>query len=408
MIKNSSNIWIFVYSPVFYGNTFYYQVVNASDSFNNFLIDKTEVKKFIFSRDNSPPIVKAAYFILNNDFNPTNLTFYAEIIENRSGVNEVILEYIFEEINDSLTGEGAGIAKTRNQFKTVNLDFLNFSDNYQLFTITIPFSQNETNWKVIYRISTSDQHGNTNENAFSVDSNQAKKDVIIFVKKTTFESLTLGRIFPYLFLTSIITILCFGFLTFLYSYHTKKPSNAVFDENLIKANLNKITEDEIRFNLNVHTYGVVLAFFDQQEGPVPVMYSPKLLEKDSAMMTNLIFRAFNNCDFSSDLKKLNQAFFNFITRKKHMNVLAYTFSLHRPKARNKREHYCVCLLINPANYPTVIQLTNLISRRIKKTHRIIDKHQHNQKKILYELSNLRKFITRLILTSENAYKKFKS
>ena len=408
MSKNSSNIWIFVYSPVFYGCTFYYQVVNASDSFNNFLIDKTEVKKFIFNRDNSPPIVKAAYFIPNTDSNPTNLTFYAKVSENGSGVNEIILEYNFEEVNDSRTGEGAGTDKTYSQSRTVKMTFLNFSDNYQLFTTTIPFSQNDSNWKVIYRISTSDQHGNINENAFSVDSSQAEKDTIIFMKNMTIESLPLDKILPYLFLTSIMTILCFGFLTFLYSRYFKKPSNTVFDENLINRNLNKVTDDAIKNYLNVHTYGVVLAVFEEHIGPIPVLYSPKSLEKDSAMILNLIFRAFSNCDFSPDLKKQNQAFFNFATRKKHMNVLAYTFSLYRSKARNRREHYCVCLLINRVNYPTVIQLTNLLSRRIKKTQRIIDKHQHNQKKILYELSNLREFITRSILTSEKTYKQFKN
>lgn len=45
----------------------------------------------------------------------------------------------------------------------------------------IPFSQNKTNWKVMYFISTSDKSGNFNENAFQIDPRQAEKDQILYI-----------------------------------------------------------------------------------------------------------------------------------------------------------------------------------------------------------------------------------
>ncbi|MHA2245648.1 MAG: hypothetical protein ACXADY_11845 [Candidatus Hodarchaeales archaeon] len=120
--------------------------------------------------DKAPPRVLNAYFELNDELDPTNLTFYAEVQDLGSGIAEVILYYYFQTSSelDQMGGNGAALLQD-------DLDWLkapmmaqvsNETDQFILYMVTVDFVYATSNLDIIYRISTEDKAGNVNPFAF--------------------------------------------------------------------------------------------------------------------------------------------------------------------------------------------------------------------------------------------------
>ncbi|MFX0124995.1 MAG: hypothetical protein ACFFAE_15290, partial [Candidatus Hodarchaeota archaeon] len=130
---------------VIYSDTLY--TISSSLSFN------------LFVKDEAPPRIVDTLCILNS----TNLMFYCEIEEYGSGIADVTLYYCFEpveEIETSYIGGGASIAQTEHHLSMIRH---NKTITSVFYIITIPFHHNKSNWKVIYRIISSDNDGNSNK-----------------------------------------------------------------------------------------------------------------------------------------------------------------------------------------------------------------------------------------------------
>lgn len=101
--------------------------------------------------DNVLPLVLIVeYFWDEADL--TNITFIAEIVENGSGVAEVILYYYFRPIN----GENG-----RSNFENATMSHLDGT----LWRADVPFNP-DSSVEILYRVSVTDNAGNINSNAF--------------------------------------------------------------------------------------------------------------------------------------------------------------------------------------------------------------------------------------------------
>ncbi len=120
--------------------------------------------------DKAPPRVLNAYFEMNDELNPTNLTFYAEVQDLGSGIAEVILYYYFRtsgELNQ-MGGNGAALLQDDlDWLKTpMTTQVSNETDQFVLYMVTVDFVDATSNLDIIYRISTEDEVGNINPAAF--------------------------------------------------------------------------------------------------------------------------------------------------------------------------------------------------------------------------------------------------
>jgi len=125
-------------------------------------------KSYIFTiEDSTPPRVKDTY-IKNLEQDPTKITFCAEIQEFDSGIEKVILYYYFKAINKT-EAEPIGFGSSLNHDEVQKwrlVEMLSDSientngETIQIYSATIPFIQNKTNWKIIYKIETVDKNGN--------------------------------------------------------------------------------------------------------------------------------------------------------------------------------------------------------------------------------------------------------
>ncbi|MFW9903504.1 MAG: DUF2341 domain-containing protein [Candidatus Thorarchaeota archaeon] len=137
--------------------------IGCTKSFNYTIIDRT------------PPRVIDTYFEEVNQ-NPTNITFYADIQEFGLGVEKVFLLYCFETCNKT---EQVGIGSSTSQegLKWYKVEMLFDSEKItsngkiQVYSVTIPFNQNGTDWNLFYGIETVDKDGNKNDFTF------AKKEI---------------------------------------------------------------------------------------------------------------------------------------------------------------------------------------------------------------------------------------
>ena len=404
MVQNSVGLWIYQYSLTNWGDYFLYQITNASDVFCNSLTTASATKDVICKTENIPPRVTNAYYLLDDEYKPSEITFYAEVEENGSGIDEVILYYYFEAVDSNVSEAGLGSGGSQEiklQWHQASMEFYEKSGVLDIYSVTVPFPQNRTHWKVLYQISTVDENGNNAVQAFQTDLHLKEKEIIISYPSE--KELVLFSDMQFFLLILISAILAtIGILT-VYNRLFQRPEIIGLDKNLVMKNVDKVSKVELLSALNTHTLGIVISFFDEQSGPTPLFVTPKSLE-DSNMILRLSFRAFSNCEFTTDFEEVNQAIFNFTdARQASIKVISYSFALNRPHARAGQQNITLSILMRPPVFPIFNQFTEVLSGRIRKIHKLLDKHPDEKFKIIHELIDMRELISRVILSFSKIY-----
>lgn len=384
-----------------YPNTELIVKIQVVTELKNYSQNATITSTFMFTfmaEDTAPPRVKNAFYVLNDKFNPTNLTFYAQIEEYGSGVDEIILYYHFEGANlDSNGGVGSFILEEETLWLQKEMKFQNQTGKLAIYSVTVPISQNGTDWKVIYYVSTTDKRGNVNENAFQIDPQQAEKDIIHYHAQegVTPSPETLLFLFSVIISIAIISV---G-TSMIYTKYSSKSELRSFDKDLVMKNIHQVSNIDLATALDKHTVGITISTFDENMGPTPLMVTPKSLEKDTGFLFKIAFRSFSNCEFVPGLKDMNQATFNFTHSDKPLvKVLAYSFALDRPQHRGGQENITLSILIYPTYFSIVNQFIDNIVGQIKTIHKLLDSNPEDKRAPLLNMTNIRELISKIILS----------
>ncbi|MHA2203218.1 MAG: hypothetical protein ACW991_05970, partial [Candidatus Hodarchaeales archaeon] len=110
--------------------------------------------------DTAPPRIVDAYFVPDEEINPNALTFYCELEEYGSGVDQVILFYYFEAVDEVPSNNGGSGSAIEQTYTQIPMTKHNETAASIYYGISVPFSPNGTNWKVIYQIQATDNAGN--------------------------------------------------------------------------------------------------------------------------------------------------------------------------------------------------------------------------------------------------------
>ncbi|MHA2226245.1 MAG: LamG-like jellyroll fold domain-containing protein [Candidatus Hodarchaeales archaeon] len=399
MIQNEGSQWKFHYSSANYGETLYYQIMNASDILGNTLNSGTQEKTIILNYDNIPPKILNVYFVTNDDLSPTNATFYAEVVEFGPGIDQILLFYYFEEVKETsgTGGFGATSYQTGNSpWLQAEMSLNSVTDNSYVYSASIPLPQEGITWKVNYHIVTIDSSGNIDNNAFTVDPTERKTIIIVS---------SIPSVDPLLIILSfLVAILGTVIFTTAVLKYFQKPEILGLDENLVLDHIKHLKKEEVRKATYNHTLGIVISIFDDKTGPVPLFVIPKSIDDDQNMLFSLCFRAFSNCEFTVSLDDINQAQFNFkMNIKRQIKSLSYTFALHRPEARNNVHNISISLLVFQDVFPIVNYFGDLLAARIRIIQHILDKEPNEKKKIFFKMIELREFISEIILAYQRIY-----
>ncbi|MFX1505314.1 MAG: LamG-like jellyroll fold domain-containing protein [Promethearchaeota archaeon] len=342
--------------------------------------------------DKAAPRVRDAFFILNNEHIPTEITFYAKIEEYGSGVENVILNYYFDPVSG---GTGAAVFQSE---QSVLMIQTNQTNDQEIYTATVLFQQNESNWRVIYRIKTQDKAGNINPIAFDIlaDPSRVERDLL------TYTSVGLPPMIVMVLIITTIMVAIFGSL--LYMKFIRKPKIVGLDTELILSRINKIDVNLIQNSLNYHSLGIVISFFDQRHGPIPIIVEPEILKDNFLALVRLSDQSFSSCGFVKDFTKEKMATFDFeISSNTEFGILSYAFSLNRPEARGGIENITLNILIYSGLFSLVNQFSEEILPKIHEIHILMDNHPTKKDEIIMRVRLLRQLISGIILSYERVY-----
>ncbi|MFX0184998.1 MAG: hypothetical protein ACFE95_18090, partial [Candidatus Hodarchaeota archaeon] len=382
--------------------------VITSVNYNDVSFNIYSILRFnITIEDTAPPRVLDAFFVPNEDINPTNLTFYAHIQEYGAGISEINLLYFFESVDKSgQPPEGSGASINQNQIHSwlnAQMVFHNTTtlqgEVLQVYRITVPFSQNKTNWKVIYRVNTSDNAGNVNPLAFDIltrDPDRVDRDIVFF---------TPPGINPTLVLIIVGVTLLLAFAgSIVYVKFIRKPEIVGLDKDLVLKSLSEVSEAEVMESLDAHTIGVVISFFDQRHGPIPIIVIPEILRDNFPKLVELSDRSFSGTGFSDDFNSEITSSYDFVLAQGlRTKVMSFGFALERPEARGGQENLTANILIHSDLFPLANQFLDEIQEKVHAIHVLMNTKESEKEQIRKKVFALRRLVTSIIISYERIY-----
>jgi hypothetical protein len=117
--------------------------------------------------DKAPPRIIEIFYQFDDENNPKNITFYAQIKELGSDVSNATLFYRYELINISNGGNGASFHQEELWFEAP-MTFHNTSGSFTFYSVTIDFIP-ESDMKIVYWVQASDNQGNVNVQPLTVN-----------------------------------------------------------------------------------------------------------------------------------------------------------------------------------------------------------------------------------------------
>jgi hypothetical protein len=399
-IDEGENNWSFNFAidDYHYLNTILKVTIKASSKVNNteFIIFSTLSFQFTLD-DKAPPRVQNAFFTKNDDVNPTNLTFNADIEEYGSGIAEIILYYYYQPVNNSNGGEGAEVAQMEQNWCEISMNFLNSSEGISRYAVTVPFVHNNSNVDILYYISTQDNEGNINTNAFDIrDYPQRIND-----QRFIFTSPGLPQ---WVLLAAALVIAVIFMGTVVYVRFIRKPELVGLDKELVLNKISEVHESEIMDALDAHTIGIMISFFDQRHGPIPIIVIPEILKDNFEKLVDLSDRSFSGTGFSDNFTAEIPSSYDFVLAQGlRTSIMSFGFALERPQARGGQENLTLNIIIHQDIFPLVQSFQKAIQRRVHDLHIIMDKNPGEKGKIRDFTFQLRKFVTAVVLSYETIY-----
>jgi hypothetical protein len=348
--------------------------------------------------DNAAPRVENPGWRLNDLQNPTNITFYADVIDYGSDITEVLLYYYFRPFTEENTSIGIGSATQEMEWRTIEMVLHNTTDGVPTYSITVLFDHNNTNREIIYKIHTTDSVGNSHF-AYDIERDDPER-----AGETQFNYTPPG-IDPTLVLLIVgMTVIIAIFGSVIYVKFIRKPELVGLDKELVLNNIQNITESDITGSLDTHTIGAVISFFDQRHGPIPIIVLPEILRDNFTKLVDLSDRSFSGTGFSDNFDTEISSSYDFVlTHGVRTKVMSFGFALDRPEARGGQENLTANILIHQDLFKLVNQFIDEIQEKVHKLHELMNTQASEKGKIRDKVLELRKFVTSIILSYERIY-----
>jgi len=351
--------------------------------------------------DKCPPRVVGEPNVIFDSLDPSNITFFSNVIDFGSEIEEVCLYYYFREIDDApLVGIGSSLPqKDIPEWQVIEMSLLSVNETNGIhgFSVTVPFEHNDTSRAIIYYIQTTDSSGNTGipynilNDPERISEFHFKKDAILFDP-----------------ILVIILVVCTIILTLLgsilYLRLFRKPELIGFDKEIVLNNVSEVSESETMGILDIHTVGVVIAFFDQRHGPIPIIITPDILKDNFPKLIELSDRSFGTIGVNQGFERKITSNFDFLLSKDLLiTSLSFGFALKRPDARGGQENLTLNILIYQDVFPFINQFLDEIREKVDFVHKLMDKDSSKKELILSKIIDIRKYISQIILAYEKAY-----
>ena len=157
-------------------------------------------------------------------------------------------------------------------------------------------------------------------------------------------------------------------------------------------------------NLNDHTIGVMISFFDQRHGPIPIVIIPELLRDNFNKLVELSDRSFSGTGFSDRFDDEIPSSYDFVLdHGVRSSVLSFGFALERPEARGGQENLTLNILIHHDLFPLVQSFQKSLQQKTHEIHHTMADETVETEVIGQMAIELRKYLSMIILSYKLIY-----
>jgi hypothetical protein len=215
-----------------------------------------------------------------------------------------------------------------------------------------------------------------------------------FTSEVTSEALIFNRIVQafLIFLFIIGVVVAIRVTSRVEGYDLKK----IFSES------EKIPREVILVQMDEYALGVTINFFDQVQGPVPVIWEPPLLEDQEQVMLDLSDKSFSILEFIGLDEYERSGTFDFSTGSYDCTALGYSFSVDNPQARGGKENLTVVLLLRKEWGDNLLVFQDELVEKLREIRNLIES-KTDPNTITMKARELREFVSRLMISLDRLY-----
>ncbi|MHA1966659.1 MAG: hypothetical protein ACW964_02540 [Candidatus Hodarchaeales archaeon] len=189
----------------------------------------------------------------------------------------------------------------------------------------------------------------------------------------------------------------------------KEEDSTLLNKKLILQSIKSLQTKEILHSLDLHTIDIVVSIFENTHGPFPIIASPEILRYNFDQLVELSDRSFSTAGFVTNFDSESFAFFDSLwtrktlTEEEHIDItiFSFNFTLENPQARGGMEHFTLNILLKKQFSTLIVHFLEDIQEQIHSIHLLMQSKEKT--KTIETISELRKFISSVILTYERIY-----
>ncbi|MHA2330048.1 MAG: hypothetical protein ACXACR_16140, partial [Candidatus Hodarchaeales archaeon] len=175
-----------------------------------------------------------------------------------------------------------------------------------------------------------------------------------------------------------------------------------YDLKQVMVESKKVSREVLLTMMDEYALGIIISFFDQVQGPVPVIWEPPLLEDQHQIMLDLSDKSFSTLEFVGLDEDERSSTFDFSTGSYDCTALGYSFAIENPQARGGKENLSIVLLLRKEWGDNLLTFQDVLLEKIREIRKLIEA-QEPEAVIEKKGRDLREFVSRLMITFNKMY-----
>jgi hypothetical protein len=175
-----------------------------------------------------------------------------------------------------------------------------------------------------------------------------------------------------------------------------------YDLKQVMVESKKVSREVLLTMMDEYALGIIISFFDQVQGPVPVIWEPPLLEDQHQIMLDLSDKSFSTLEFVGLDEDERSSTFDFSTGSYDCTALGYSFAIENPQARGGKENLSIVLLLRKEWGDNLLTFQDVLLEKIREIRKLIEA-QEPESVIEKKGRDLREFVSRLMITFNKMY-----
>ncbi|MHA1226818.1 MAG: hypothetical protein ACTSPV_08770 [Candidatus Hodarchaeales archaeon] len=177
-----------------------------------------------------------------------------------------------------------------------------------------------------------------------------------------------------------------------------------YDMKRIISESERISREEVLIQMDEYALGVTVNYFDQVQGPVPVIWEPQLLEDQEQVMLDLSDKSFSTLEFVGIDEYERGGTFDFSTGSYECTALGYSFAIENPEARGGKENLTIVLLLRREWGENLLIFQDELLEKLREI-RVLVENKQPPLEIEAKARELRELVSRLMIAFNHIYLK---